>query len=135
MKDFMAWWEIVLKKLDVGDEPLTPGRGLQGSRRKPFKIVFKNPTIIRITSGKSTIPLERLCFDTVEKAFADNPFLWLRVAALHDNEPFENSVDKVVRETTGSQLARGNYISSILEHCGLVRYSMRGNKKGVEFKN
>jgi hypothetical protein len=128
----MAWWEIVLKKLDVRDELLTPGRGLRGSRRKPFKIIFKNPTIIRIASGKSTIPLERLCFDTVEKAFSEDPLLWLRVAALHDSEPFENSVDKLVRDATGSQLARGNYICSILEHCGLVRYSMRGNKKGIE---
>lgn len=128
----MAWWEIVLKKLDVGDELLTPGRGLQGSRRKPFKIVFKTPTIIRIASGNSIIPLERLCFDTVQKAFSENPLLWFRVAALHDNEPFENSVDKLVREATGSQLARGNYICSIIEHCGLVRYSMRGNKKGIE---
>lgn len=68
----------------------------------------------------------------IEEAFITNPSLWLRIAALHDNEPFENSVDKVVREATGSQLARGNYISSILEHCGLVRYAMRGNKKGIE---
>lgn len=128
----MAWWELVLEKILVGDDLLTPGRGLQGSRRKPFKIESISPSTLHIGSGNSTIPLERLCFDTVEKAFSENPLLWLRVAALHDNEPFENSVDKLIRDATGSQLARANYICSLLEHCGIVRYSMRGNKKGIE---
>jgi hypothetical protein len=128
----MAWWELVLGKLNVGDELLTPGRGLQGSRRKSFKVIIKSLLSIHIVSGNSTIPLERLCFDTVEKAFSENPLLWLRVAALHESEPFENSVDKLVRDATGSRLARGNYICSILEHCGLLRYSMRGNRKVVE---
>jgi hypothetical protein len=128
----MGWWEVVLKNLDVGDILLTPGRGLQGSRRKPFKIVLKSPSTINIASGNSVVPLERLCFDAIQEAYSENPLLWLRGASLHDNEPFENSLDKLVREATGSQLARGNYICSILEHCGLVRYTMRGNKKGIE---
>jgi len=128
----MAWWDLILERVDVGDEIFTPGKGLQASRRKPFKIMSKSQSAIHIGSGKSMIPLERLCFDAVEKTFSENPLLWLRVASLHDNEPFENSLDKLVREATGSQLARGNYICSILEHCGLVRYTMRGNKKGIE---
>ena len=41
----------------------------------------------------------------------------------------------LIREATGSELARGNYICSILEHCGLVRYSMRGNQKGIELES
>ena len=128
----MPWWEIVLEKVLVGDELFTPGRGFQGSRSKPFKIKSKSSSTVHISSGNSTIPLERLCFDTVEKAFSQNPLLWLRVAALHDSEPFENSVDKLVRDATGSQLARANYMCSVLEHCGLVQYSMHGNKKGIE---
>jgi len=128
----MAWWELVLEKIDVRDELYTPGRGPTGSRRKPFIIESIDPFEIIIASGKSEIRLEKKCFDVIEEAFIANPFLWLRVAALHDNEPFEDSVDKVVREATGSKLARGNYICSILQHSGLVRYSMQGNKKGVE---
>ena len=128
----MAWWELVLEKIDVRDELFTPGRGPTGSRRKPFIIESIGPFDIIIASGKSEIRLEKECFDVIEEAFITNPLLWLRVAALHNNEPFENSADKLVREATGSQLARGNYICAILKHCGLVRYAMRGNKKGIE---
>ena len=128
----MAWWELVLEKIDVREELFTPGRGLKGSHRKPFIIESIGPFDIIIASGKSEIHLEKECFDVIEEAFIANPSLWLRVAALHKSEPFEDSVDKIVREATGSQLARGNYICAILEHCGLVRYSMQGNKKGVE---
>ncbi|MCL5063433.1 MAG: hypothetical protein M1443_09605 [Nitrospirae bacterium] len=81
---------------------------------------------------ESDIKLERLCFDTIEDAFNNNHDLWLRVASSHDNEPFENSVDKLIRAATGSNLARGNYVCSILEKCGLVRYAMRGNRKGIK---
>lgn len=128
----MAWWKLVLDKLNVGDKFFTPGRGPRGLQRKLFTIDLLDPSKIILASGKSKIPLEKECFDTIEKAFFQNPPLWLRVASLHDNEPFENSVDKLIRDETGSQLARGNYICSILEHCGLVRYAMRGNKKGIE---
>jgi len=128
----MAWWDLILERVDVGDEIFTPGKGLQASRRKPFKNMSKSQSAINIASGNSVVPLERLCFDTIQEAYSENLLLWLRVASLHDNEPFENSLDKLVREATGSQLARGNYICSILEHCGLVRYTMRGNKKGIE---
>jgi hypothetical protein len=128
----MAWWDLILEKIDIGDKFYTPGRGLQGLRRKLFTILEIDSSKIIIGSGTSKIPLEKKCFDAVENAFSNNTLLWLRVAALHDNEPFENSVDKLVRDATGSQLARGNYISSILEYCGLGRYSMRGNKKGIE---
>jgi hypothetical protein len=128
----MDWWEVILNRINIRDELFTPGRGTEGARKKPFTILSKDPERIIILSGKFPIPVEKDCFEIVEKAFSDNPLLWLRVAALHDNEPFENSVDKLVRDATGSQLARGNYISSILEHCGLVRYVMRGNRKGVE---
>ena len=128
----MGWWDLILEKIDIGDKLYTPGIGLQGLRRKPFIILEINLSKINIGSGRAKIPLEKKCFDAVENALSNNPLLWLRVAALHDNEAFENSVDKLVRDATGSQLARGNYICSILEHCGLVRYSMRGNKKGIE---
>jgi hypothetical protein len=128
----MSWWEIVLGRLNPGDKIFTPGRGLQGLQKKPFSILSKDSLKIIIESGSYPIPLEKLCFDTIEKAFHKNPLFWLRVASLHDNEPLENSADKLIREATGSQLARGNYACSILEHCGLVRYSIRANRKGIE---
>jgi hypothetical protein len=87
---------------------------------------------LNIASGKSKIPLEEACFETIEKAFASNPILWLRVASLHENQPLKDSIDELIRNTTGSQLARGNYIASVIEHCGLVRYAMRAGKKGIE---
>jgi hypothetical protein len=128
----MSWRDVILDKINIGDKLFTPGRGTEGARKKPFTILSKHPERIIILSGNSSVPLEKECFDIVEEAFSSNPLLWLRVASLHDNEAFENSVDKLVRDATGSQLARGNYICSILEHCGLARYSMRGNKKGIE---
>ncbi len=128
----MAWWDLILEKIDIESKLYTPGKGLQGLRRKLFTILAIDSSKIIIGSGTSRIPLEKKCFDAVENAFSNNTLLWLRVAALHDNEPFENSVDKLVRDVTGSKLARGNYISSILEYYGLVRYSMRGNRKGIE---
>jgi hypothetical protein len=128
----MGWWDLILEKIDIGDKLYTPGRGLQGLRRKLFTILEIDSLKITIGSGMSEIPLEKKCFDVVENAFSINSLLWLRVAALHDSEPCENSVDKLVRDATGSQLARGNYICAILEHCGLVRYSMHGDKKGIE---
>jgi len=128
----MGWWEVILDKINTRDKLFTPGRGPEGTRKKTFTILSKDMERIFILSGKSPIPLEKDCFEIVEKAFCNNPTLWLRVAALHDNEPFENSVDKLVRDVTGSKLARGNYICSILEHCELVRYSMCGNRKGIK---
>jgi hypothetical protein len=118
--------------MNVGSELFTPGRGYQAARKSPFKILLRDPNKIIIRSGKSKISLEKDCFDVVENAFSQNPVLWLRVASLRENEPFENSVDKLIREATGSQLARGNYICAMLECCGLVRYSMQRNKKGIE---
>ena len=128
----MCWWEVVLNRMNVGSELFTPGRGCPATRRSPFGILLREQNKITTRSGKTKIPLEKDCFDVVENAFSQNHLLWLRVASLRDNEPFENSVDKLVREATGSQLARGNYICAVLEYCGLVCYSMQGNKKGIE---
>jgi len=94
----MSWWEIVSGRLNPGDKLFTPGRGVQGLRKKPFSILSKNSWKIIIGSGSYPIPLEKLCFDTIEKAFHKNPPLWLRVASLHDNEPLENSADKLIRK-------------------------------------
>ncbi len=128
----MAWWDTVISTVASGDVLLTPGRGIPPVGRKPFKIITKTSSQLTIASGKSKIRLEKVCFDAIEKAFDEKPYLWLRVASLHDNEPFENSVDQVIRQTTGSKLARGNYVCSILEYCGLALFSMRGNQKGIE---
>jgi hypothetical protein len=118
--------------VNVEDELLTPGRGKQGFKRKPFTIFGIESEKIVVGSGHSKIILEKECFEVTEKAFSEKTTLWLRVAALHDIEPAKGSVDELVRLATGSQLARGNYICSILEHCGLVRYTMQANKKGIE---
>ena len=128
----MGWWEVISDKINTRDKLFTPGRGPEKTREKPFTILSKDLERIFILSGKSPIPLEKDCFEIVEKAFSDNPTLWLRVASLHDSEAFENSADKLVREGTCSQLARGNYICALLEHFGLVGYTMHGNKKGIE---
>jgi hypothetical protein len=130
----MAWWEIIMRRLNIGDQLFTPGKGDQGFRKKPFTVLEIESAKIIVASGHSKITLERECFEATEKAFSENPALWLRVAALHDMEPAKGSVDELVRDATGSQLARGNYICSILEHCGEVRYTMRGNKKGIELR-
>lgn len=126
------WWNQVSNKVNRGDILFTPGRGLQGLGKKPFTIVSKDASGFVIQTGSSRIRLEKECFDALEQAFWTDRSLWLRVASLHGSEPLEGGVDELVREKTGSQLARGNYICSILEHCGLVRYSIRGNKKGIE---
>lgn len=128
----MRWWNKISNCLNVGDKLFTPGRGHNGANKKPFWIKTISKDKIQIKSGKSLICLERECFDAIEEAFRNDSKLWLRVASRHDNEPFEDSADKLIRAATDSNLARGNYICSILEKCGLVRYAMRGNRKGIK---
>lgn len=127
----MSWWDIVLKNIKKGDILLTPGRGQQGDRQRPFKIISVDNNKIIISSGNSEITLERLCFETIEKAFSRNHRLSLRVASLHANDPIEDSADKLIRDATQSNLSRGNYICSILEKHKLVQYRMQGNKKYI----
>jgi len=129
----MAWWESVCQRVNVGNVFYTPGRGMDGgTKRKPFSISAKESSKIFIRSGKAKIPLVRACFDVIEEALINEEYRTLRVAALRANKPFENSADKLIREETGSSLARGNYVCALLEHCGLVRYAMVGNKKVIE---
>jgi UDP-2,3-diacylglucosamine pyrophosphatase LpxH len=128
----MTWWDAVSKKVHVGDIFYTPGRGIPASGQKPFEVVVKDSSGITVSSGKAKIALESECFHTVEQAFSKDRSLWLRAAALHDVDTSEKSVDGLVREATGSHSARGNYVCSILERCGLVRYAMHGNRKGIE---
>jgi hypothetical protein len=118
--------------MSPGDLLYTPGRGLQGFRRKQFKIVSIDALKLTILSGDNNISIEKECFDAIERSFKKNRNLWLRVASLHDNKPVPNSVDKLIRAATGSNVARGNYVCSICEHCGLVRYAMQGNQKGIK---
>jgi ABC-type Fe3+-hydroxamate transport system substrate-binding protein len=128
----MQWWEQVYGSINVGDEFQTPGWGQKGNRSRPFVVLSKNPDRIIILSGKSRIPLEAPCFEAIEEALTSNPFLQLRAAPLHENQAFENSADKLIRKRTGSNLARSNYVCSILESIKLVRYAMVGNKKCIE---
>lgn len=128
----MKWWEKVCETVNEGDVLYTPGRGLDGgNKRKPFTIISKQYSNIVIQSGNFPILIERHCFDVIEETFSENPERSLRVASSHSNEPFKNSADEIIRNRTGSNLARGNYICSILEHCGLVKYSMAINKKVI----
>lgn len=131
-KNEMPWWNKILNCLSEGDVLFTPGRGLMSAHRSTFLIIKINDSRILIKSGKSTLSLERKCFDAIEEAFKNDPNLWLRVASIRANEPLENSADELIRTATGSSLARGNYVCSILEKCRLVRYAMRGNRKGIK---
>jgi hypothetical protein len=127
----MSWWESLLGKFRGGDVLDTPGKGLAGLKKGHFKIEQINSAVIYLHSGKSRIPLERKCFDTIEKAFQENARLHLFVAALHEKPALEGSADELIRKETGSELARGNYVCSMLQHCGLVQYKMKGTKKVI----
>ena len=126
----MPWWKSILATINEGDVLQTPGT-VNGARRKTFTVLLKEALVIRIGSGSSIINMERECFDAVETAFNQNPSLWLRVASVHAKEPLPDSADKLIREATGSHLARGNYVCAILEHCGLVKYSRKGRWKVI----
>lgn len=125
-----SWWDRAIEKASVGSELLTPGRGVSGLGGKPFRITAVDSRRIVVESGRSSVPLDRKCFDVLQNVFYATPGLWLRVASSH-GEPFEGSADAVIREHTGSDLARANYICSILVHSQLVEYSMHGNQKGI----
>lgn len=127
----MAWWPSITSKLSVGLMLLTPGCGVPPTRQGTFSIHAINPSEIIIESGQDQIILEKLCFDTVEQTLIANPAIRLRVASLHENFPLPNSVDKLIRDATGSNLARGNYVSSILAYCNLVKYAMNGKQKVI----
>ena len=129
----MSWWNGVYEIIKESDLIYTPGSGLSGGNKKrPFWIHKKDPSKITIKSGKSEVPLVKECFDTVEDAFKNKKMQRLRVASSHSNVPFDESADQLIRESTQSKLARGNYVCAILEYCGLVKYSMLGNKKVIK---
>jgi hypothetical protein len=127
----MAWWSLINSTLSAGQVLRTPGRGIPPTRQGTFKIYAINAAEIIIESGQGQIILEKVCFDIVEQAFISNPAIRLRVASLHDNLPLPGSVDKLIRDATGSNLARGNYVSSILAYCNIVKYAMNGRQKVV----
>jgi hypothetical protein len=128
----MKWWDVVYGTVTVGDSLFTPGRGLDGgNKRKPFRVIKKLIDRINVQSGAYLIPLDKACFDAIEEAFTDYPHLWLRVASIKEIPALSGSADELIRKRTGSNLARGNYVCSILEYCGLVRYAMEGNRKGI----
>jgi len=128
----MPWWDVISKTIHVGDILFTPGKGLEGGKKKkPFKVISMEQSGVVIQSGGSSIHIETECFNAIEKAFQDNPEAQLRIASLHGNEAFKNSADAIIRTATGSNLARGNYVCSMLEYCKLVKYSMQVNKKVI----
>jgi hypothetical protein len=127
----MAWWVSITSMLSVGLSLRTPGRGMPPTRQGTFTIHSISPTEMIIESGQGQIILEKACFDIVEQAFIAKPTIRLRVASLHDNLPLPDSVDKLIRDATGSNLARGNYVSSILAYCNLVKYEMNGRQKVI----
>lgn len=129
----MSWWDMVYKSVNVGDELYTPGRGMDGgNRRKLFTIYSKEPLKIVVHSGDSNVPLIKECFEVVEEALMSRKYRCLRVASIRDKEALDGSADKLIRQATNSNLARGNYVCSILEHCELVRYDMQDNKKVIK---
>ena len=129
----MSWWETLLSTIKPGDIVYTPGRGLDGgSKRRPFTVASIDAFKIDVLSGKSKVPLHRECFDVAEDALVNRKHAWLRVAALHSNDTFSDSLDQLIRSATKSELARGNYVCALLERCGLVKYSMQGRRKVIE---
>jgi hypothetical protein len=48
----MSWWEVILDKINTRDKLFTPGRGPEGTRKKPFTILSKDLERIFILSGK-----------------------------------------------------------------------------------
>ncbi len=128
----MSWWDVVYGKILVGDKFLTPGYGIDGgNKRKPFKVIKKLTDKIDILSGDYSIPISKECFDIIERAFANDPTLWLRVAAIKECRALPGSADELIKKGTGSNLARANYICSMLEYYGLVRYTMNGKRKVI----
>lgn len=127
----MAWWTIVSSGVNVGDILTTPGRGKSGFHSSQFEVIATNKNEIIIKSGNSYIPLSKECFDIIEDFFKKNPKGILRIASLHSTPALNDSVDKLVRGKTGSNLSRGNYVSSIFVNCGLVKYSMEGRRKVI----
>lgn len=127
----MTWWNIIHNRVHLGNTLHTPGRGIPSVNSRPFKIFSKDSAKIVISSGSGLIRLEKSCFDTIARAFNNKPSLWLRIASLHENVPFQDSADEIIRSVTGSNLARGNYVCSILEHCKLVKFAMKGNRKVI----
>ena len=127
----MNWWSKIISTITVGSTLKTPGRGIPATRQGTFTVNNVNPAWLIIESGQGQIILEKICFEIVERTFTANPAIRLRVASLHDNVPFPDSVDKLIRDATGSNLARGNYVSSILVHCNLVKYAMNGRQKVI----
>jgi hypothetical protein len=131
MPETTTWWDRVAEGISPRLQLFTPGRGISGHGGKPFGIVTVDRQRIGIQSGRSLIPLGRECFDIIEKAFTSTSQLWLRVVSSH-GEPLEGSADALIRAQTGSELARANYVCAILVYCGLVEYTMRGNRKGIQ---
>jgi len=131
----MSWWDVVSSKLMRGDVLFTPGRGKEGLRKKPFEILSVTSSSLKILSGDYPISLERECFDVIEREYFKNPFASLRIAAIKENDPLDDSADKLIRQATGSNMARGNYVCAILEHCELVRYEMSGKRKVIVLNN
>ena len=105
--------------------------GEGGNKRKPFKINRKLTDRINVQSGAHLIPLDKECFDIIEEAFTNNPHLWLRVASIKEIPALRGSADELTRKRTASNLARGNYVCSILEYCSLVHYEMQGSRKRI----
>jgi hypothetical protein len=128
----MSWWQKILETIEVGEELLTPGRGMEGARQKSFWVKEKNYDNLVIYSGKAHFAIEKECFDVIEIALVTRNYSLLRIASLHANEALEGSADQLIRHATNSNLSRGNYVCSILERTGLVRYIMDGNRKCIE---
>lgn len=127
----MSWWSKISSIIAAGSTLKTPGRGIPPTRQGTFSVNNVNSAELIIESGQGQIILEKKCFEIVERTFTANPAARLRVASLHDNVPFSDSVDKLIRDATGSNLARGNYVSAILVHCNLVKYAMNGRQKVI----
>jgi predicted RNase H-like HicB family nuclease len=127
----MSWWQKIIENIREGEELFTPGRGVEGNHRKPFWVRQRNNGMIVVESGNTFIPLEKQCFDAIESALTEGRYPRLRIASLRQREPYHDSADRLIRDATGNNLARGNYVCAILIKIGVVYYVMQGRQKCI----
>jgi len=125
-------WQSVRRSVRVGDELLTPGRGIPPTRQAPFWVVEvrRDEVVIEIGPAGTRNRLPGEGFAAVVrhlKAGVGSP----RIAAAHTTEPTPGSVDEVIRPYMRFDRALGNYVAAILQHAGLVDYVMKGRQKHV----
>ena len=125
---------MIRRKINPGQVLLTPGRGIPPTRQRPFFVtnITSNYIDIQIGEAQTFNRLPMQMFDAVEDFFRNNSTGRLRIAAEHTMTSTPGSVDEIVRSAVDFPRVIGNYVASILEAAGCVRYAMAGNRKYIQ---